>query len=254
MLEKQIQALGTVMKSPESRSLALDGSLSLMKFVLFEDYGAGVDLAKAAATFLFHTPTMLYWDKMWRYMCAVYKVPADHIKLAEKFNDDNPKYEAFVKKQMNLINQLNDDQKIDYFACLTRSYIYTGLEENLYLKLARFLTECTPGELQFLADVRYDERLDNTMMAASLYQYGLLMLEEQTDGKSKYILSDFGKSLKQNSLNFDEGIQGQVRLKSYNLLTPARLPEYMTSEDVDRMFENQEVILNAGSAKGPYWE
>ena len=182
-------------------------------------------------------------------MCAVYKIPADHIKLAEKFYDDNPKYEAFVKKQMNLINQLNDDQKIDYFACLTRSYIYTELEENLYLKLARFLTECTPGELQFLADMRYDVRLDNTMMAASLYQYGLLMLEEQTDGKSKYVLSDFGKSLKQNSLNFDEGIQGQTRLKSYDLLTPAKLPEYMTSEDVDRMFENQEVILDAGTAK-----
>ena len=197
MLEKQIHALGTVMKSPEFHSSALEGSLSLMKLVLFKDYGAGVDLAKASAELLFHTPTILYWDKMWRYMCGVYKVPEDHVKLAEKFYDDNPRYEAFVKKQMNLINQFSDDLKIDYFASLTRCYLYTGLEENLYLKLARFLTECTPGELQFLAETSYDARLDNTMMAASLYQYGLLMLEEQTDGKSKYVLSDLGKALKQ---------------------------------------------------------
>ena len=65
--------------------------------------------------------------------------------------------------------------------CLEK-YIYSGLEENLFLKLARFLNECTPGELQFLAETRYDARLDNTMMAASLYQYGLLMLETQENG------------------------------------------------------------------------
>ena len=63
MLERQIQALGTVMKSPEFHSRALDGALSLMKLVLFKDYGAGVDLAKASAELLFHTPTILYWDK-----------------------------------------------------------------------------------------------------------------------------------------------------------------------------------------------
>lgn len=250
MLERQIQALGTVMKSPEFHSRALDGSLSLMKLVLFKDYGAGVDLAKASAELLFHTPTILYWDKMWRYMCGVYKVPEDHIKLAEKFYDDNPRYEAFVKKQMNLINQFNDDQKIDYFACLTRCYLYTGLEENLYLKLARFLAECTPGELQFLSETRYDARLDNTMMAASLYQYGLLMLEEQADGKSKYVLSDFGKALKQNSLNFDDGLQGQVRLGSYRLLTPASLPGKATVEDIERLFQNQEIVLDAGTSQG----
>ena len=37
MLERQIQALGTVMKSPEFHSRALDGALSLMKLVLFKD-------------------------------------------------------------------------------------------------------------------------------------------------------------------------------------------------------------------------
>ena len=237
MLERQIQALGTVMKSPEFHSRALDGALSLMKLVLFKDYGAGVDLAKASAELLFHTPTILYWDKMWRYMCGVYKIPEDHLKLAEKFYDDNPRYEAFVKKQMNLINQYTDDLKIDYFACLTRCYIYSGLEENLYLKLARFLNECTPGELQFLAETSYDARLDNTMMAASLYQYGLLMLETQANGKSKYVLSDFGKALKQNSLNFDDGIQGQVRLGSYNQLTPANLPSLATDEDIMKLFQ-----------------
>lgn len=249
MLKNQIQALGTIMKSPESHTVMRDGAFSLMKYVLLNDYGSGLDAAKAAATLVFHTPTMLYWDKMWRYMCGVYKEPADQTRMAAKFCDDYPKYEAFVKKQMNLISEFNDDQKIDYFACLTRSYLYAGLEENLYLKLARFLTECTPGELEFLANTRIDARLDNTMMSASLYQYGLLMLEEQPDGTNKYVLSDFGKSLKQNSLNFDEGLSGQMRLYSYDVMSPAALPQYATSEDIDRMFEENGAGFGLGSTQ-----
>lgn len=237
MLNNQIRALGEIMKNPELHTLMKDGAFNLMKCVLLHDCGSAADAARAAAALVFHTPTMLYWDKMWRYMCGVYREPADNIKMAEKFCDDNPKYEAFVKKQMNMINEFNDDQKIDYFACLTRSYLYTGLQEDLYLKLARFLTECTPGELKFLANTNFSAQLDNTMMTASLYQYGLLMLKEGADGLSKYALSDFGKSLKQNSLNFDEGLSGQTRLSSYEVMSPAALPQHITNADIDRMIE-----------------
>lgn len=248
MLENQVQALGTIMKSSETRTLMSEGAFSLMKCVLFNDYGSGADSAKAAATLVFHTPTMLYWDKMWRYMCGVYMNPEDQIKLAEKFYDDNPKYEAFVKKQMHMINELNDDAKIDYYAQLTRSYLLTELQDGLYLKLAKFLSMCTPTELQFLEETPIEARLNNSMMAASLYQYGLLALEKQEDGTSRYVLSDFAISLKQNSLNFDEGVCGQKRLTSYEMMTPASLPEYATADDIGKLFENQEIIMDGGTA------
>lgn len=85
-------------------------------------------------------------------------------------------------------------------------------------------------------------------MTASLYQYGLLALVKQEDGTSKYILSDFAIALKQNSLNFDEGVHGQARLSSYDMMTPASLPEYAAAEDLGEVLENQEKLFDGGSA------
>lgn len=170
LLENQIGALGAIWRDPESCRLLRDSVFSLMKMVLFGDAGSGADALRSIAQF--HTPTVLYWDKMWRYTNGVFRDPVDQVKLAEKFYCDDPQYKAFVKRQMNLINEINDDEKIDYFAMLTRSFLCTEMDEQLYLKLARFLTMCTPGELRFLRDVRYADRIHNSMMAYSVYEYG----------------------------------------------------------------------------------
>lgn len=252
MLNNQIQALGAIWRNPESRELIKDGVFSLMKLVFFEDLGSGADALRTILKF--HTPTVLFWDKMWRYMNGLFRDPIDQMKMAEKFLDDDPEYEAFVKRQMNLINEFDDDQKIDYFAMLTRSFLYTEMDKHLYLKLAKFLSMCTPGELAFLKGIRYNDKVSNSMMASSVYQYGLLMLEYQGDGTPMFVLSDFGKALKQNSLNFDEGNGSMKRLVSYDALIPAELNQFATADDIDRLFENQEIILNAGSSREPYWE
>ena len=152
--------------------------------------------------------------------------------MAQKFEKDNPKYISFVKKMMNLINEFSDDMKIDYLASLTRCYLFTDLEDGLYLKLAKFRSMCTPTELDFLAESSIDAQFDNSMMAASLYQYGLLAYKKQEDGSVKYVLSDFGIALKQNSLNFDDGMHGQKRLCSYDMMTPSELPSFITSEEI----------------------
>lgn len=247
MLDNQIQTLGAIWRNPESRGQIKDGAFSLMKLVLFKDLGSGADAVRTLIKF--HTPTVLYWDKMWRYTNGVFRDPIDQIKMSEKFYDDDDKYKEFVKRQMNLINEINDDLKIDYFSMLTRSFLYTDMDQLLYLKLAKFLTICTPGELDFLRDVRYDDKLSNSMMASSVYQYGLLMLEYQEDGSPRFVLSDFGKALKQNSLNFDDGINGQNRIVSYDAMIPAELTHYATADDIDKLFQNQELIMDGGTSQ-----
>ena len=98
---------------------------------------------------------------------------------------------------------------------------------------------CTLEELEFLEMAQMDENFENSMMVSSLYQYGLFATNRREDGTTNYILSDFGKSLKQNCLNFDEGLQGQKRLSSYSMMMPEELPRYATNEDIDKLFENQ---------------
>lgn len=80
------------------------------------------------------------------------------------------------------------------------------------------------------------------------------MLEYQDDGKPVFVLSDFGKALKQNSLYFDDGIKGQKRLISYDAMIPAELQGFATNEDIDKLFQNQELILDGGNAQGFSWE
>ena len=69
-------------------------------------------------------------------------------------------------------------------------------------------------------------------MISSLYQYGLFMQSEDDD-ETRYVLSDYGKALKQNSLNFDEGLQGQKRFSTYGDMAPLNLLEAATWEDME---------------------
>ena len=73
------------------------------------------------------------------YMFGTFRNYAEQVKMAGKFNEENMDYEKFVKRQIHLINEINDDKKVDYFAQLTRCYLLTEMENALYYKLARFL-------------------------------------------------------------------------------------------------------------------
>lgn len=250
MLENQLQALCAIWRDQELRGLMKDSVFSLMKLVFFKDAGSGADALRSIAQF--HTPTILYWDKMWRYTNGVFRDSTDQIKLAEKFNPDDPEYKAFVKKQMNLINEMNDDKKIDFFAMLTRSFLYTEMDKQLYSKLARFLAMCTPEELEFLRDMRYDDRIANSMMAYSVYQYGLLVPEYSGGYEPGFVLSDFGKSLKQNALNFDDGIGNQKRIVSYDAMIPMELNRFASEEDIDRLYQNQVALEGSVGPRYPW--
>ena len=170
--------------------------------------------------------------------------------MAGKFNYDNGDYEKFVKKQIHLINEINDDKKVDYFAQLTRCYLLTEMEDALFYKLARFLTLCTPEELDYISSFGYEETTALTAMVSSLYQYGLFDQKEKENGGVDYILSGFAKALKSNSLNFDEGTAGRVRILSYEQIAPLSISEPMTFEDLDEVFSKNQIVFNAnGSAE-----
>ena len=118
-------------------------------------------------------------------------------RMAQKFNDDNKDYAAFVKRQIHLIDALDDDRKVDYFAALTRSFLITGLDKELYFKLCKFLSICTPEELLFMEQCSYDFKSGNTAMISSLFQYGLFTSGSDNEtGGTYYLLSDFAKTLK----------------------------------------------------------
>jgi hypothetical protein len=233
MFENQITALTTILKDKDIHEYAGDAFWNIIKAVSFGDVGALLDSSVDIKNLLFHAPTVLFWDKMQRYMFGTFRDYSEQVKMASKFNCHNNDYENFVKKQIYLINEINDDQKVEYFAQLTRCYLLTEMDNALFYKLARFLTICTSEELCYIASFKYDETTELTAMVSSLYQYGLFEQQGKENGGVDYVLSGFAKALKSNSLNFDEEISDREKIVSYAQITPLNISEPMTFEDLN---------------------
>lgn len=239
MIEKQIAALTTILKDRDIHEYAGDAFLNIVKAVSLGDVGALLDSSVDIKNLLFHTPTILFWDKMQRYMFGTFRDYTEQVKMAGKFNEDNKDYEKFVKRQIYLINEINDDKKVDYFAQLTRCYLLTEMENALYYKLAKFLVMCTPEELDYIASFGYEETTNLTVMVSSLYQYGLFEQQEKQHGGVDYVLSGFAKALKYNSLNFNEGISGRNRIVSYSQIAPLSISEPMKTSQQQQQTDLQ---------------
>ena len=153
------------------------------------------------------------------------------------------------KKPIHLINEMNDDGKIDYFAMLTRCYLLNEMEEALYYKLARFINICIPEELEYIKDFDYNRKSKLNTIISSLYQYGLFDQDEKEHGGVDYVLSSFAKALKSNSLNFDEGLNCTDRILSYSQMSPLKIAEPATWEDIGNIINNNEVVINGASHK-----
>ena len=169
--------------------------------------------------------------------------------MSAKFTNDNSDYEAFVKKQIHLINEMNDDKKIDYFAMLTRCYLLFEMEDALYYKLARFINICTPEELEYIKAFDFNRKSKLNVIISSLYQYGLFDQIEKEHGGVDYELSSFAKALKSNSLNFSEELNGTTSILSYNQISPLKIAEPATWEDIESILNDEEVIINGNGHK-----
>ncbi len=244
MFDKQVTALTAILKDKDIREYSGDAFWNIIKAVVLGDVGALLDATNDLKNILFHTPTVLFWDKMQRYLFGTFRDYSDQVRMSAKFTEDNSEYEAFVKKQIHLINEMNDDRKIDYFAMLTRCFLLTNMEDALYYKLARFINICTPEELEYIKSFDYDKKSEINAVISSLYQYGLFDQAEKEHGGVDYVLSGFAKALKDNSLNFDEGLHGRVRILSYEQIPPLNIAEPATWDDIDSIINNNDVVID----------
>lgn len=231
MFDKQVAALATILKDKDIREYSGDAFWNIIKAVVLGDVGALLDATGDLKNILFHTPTVLFWDKMERYLFGTFRDYDEQVKMSAKFTEDNSHYEAFVKRQIHLINEMDDDRKIDYFAMLTRCFLLNDMENALYYKLARFINICTPEELEYIKSFDYDGKSEINAIISSLYQYGLFEQEVNEHGDVAYVLSGFAEALKENSLNFEEGLNGRNRILAYNQISPLSIVEPTTWHD-----------------------
>ena len=76
-----------------------------------------------------------------------------------------------------------------------------------------------------------------------------LIRKKRSKGGVDYILSDFAKALKDNSLNFDEGLNGRNRILAYDQITPLSIAEPATWQDLDKIFNNNDIVIDGNGHK-----
>lgn len=189
-----------------------------------------------------HLPTYIFWYKMERFLRGTFYSMEDQVKMARKFDPNTDEYARYVEDLIQFVDQIENIEKVDYYAALTRAFLLTEMEKRLYYKLSKFLLLCTRDELEYVRIVPYDFHSENTAEISALYQFGLFTQSEDTDETNTvYVLSDFAKALKQNCLNFEEGVGIEKRLVSYDSLKPLNNPEKVnaiTPEEIDKLWDN----------------
>ena len=248
MLENQINALTRILRDEDIHKYDGDAFCNIIKAVYLGDIGALLDVGKDVKEIIFNIPAILFWDKMKRYMFGTFNDFSEQVKLAEKFNRRNKNYNEFVKKQIHLINEINDDKKVDYFAQLTRCYLLYEMEDALFYKLARFITLCTLEELEYISSFGYKATTVLTAKVSSLYQYGLFEQKEKESEGVDYVLSGFAKALKSDSLNFGDKTNKENPILTYDEIVPLSIPEPMNGEDLVSIFNSNEFVINGGGA------
>lgn len=89
MFEKQINALTTILRDKDIKEYSGDLFYNIIKAVALGDVDALLDTAGDVKNIIFHTPTILFWDKMQRYLFGTFKNFDDQVKMSEKFTNNN---------------------------------------------------------------------------------------------------------------------------------------------------------------------
>lgn len=213
MLDNQIAKLKSIISDEDLKEYAGDAFWGLISCVISADPVVGIVSIQDVKKLVFHFPTVIFWNKMGRFLQGTFSNYDEQVKLAARFNGDNSKYTEFVKKLIYTIDKIDDDEKVDRFANLTRCFLLTDLQPELFFKLSKFIVMCTPKELEYLEGTAELEILPNSTMVFALCQYGLLVKRDMLS--DEYVLSDFAKALKQNCLNFNDGIGRSIRITGY---------------------------------------
>ena len=137
MLDNQIAKLKSIISDEDLKEYAGDAFWGLISCVISADPVVGIVSIQDVKKLVFHFPTVIFWNKMGRFLQGTFSNYDEQVKLAARFNGDNSKYTEFVKKLIYTIDKIDDDEKVDRFANLTRCFLLTDLQPELFFKLSK---------------------------------------------------------------------------------------------------------------------
>jgi len=128
-----------------------------------------------AGKFIISVSDIIFWDKMKRFLLGTYIDYEAQINMSAKFSRDNEDWIDFTKRQIHILNEIDDDIKIDYYANCTRAFLLEMIDKPLYFKLATILKSTVREDLDYLAkNIDNKGQLPYNIYSLSLTQHGLV--------------------------------------------------------------------------------
>ena len=89
MLDEQLNELASIVKNDDLKEYAGDAFWNLIQAVISKDPISGTLAAKDVKQIVFHMPTVIFWNKIKRFLQGTYKDYGEQVKMASRFNNDN---------------------------------------------------------------------------------------------------------------------------------------------------------------------
>lgn len=200
-----------IIKNKNMQDYKDDAIWELIQYIFTGDVFSGISSIKNIKDMIFHAPTIIFWNKMQKFLLSTYRNFEEQVKMSSKFSKDNKKYQDFVLQMMETVDKLDDEIKVDYYSNITRSFFLELIDEDLFYKFRQILMSCNISELKYIDSKNKNSRFDYDIMTFSLKNYGLVDLKSDHDS-NYYQLTQLALKLKEHALNSDDNVKQKTTI------------------------------------------
>ena len=190
-------------------------------------------------------PQKMFYGKLYTILNEMNVGWKEKIKLSEKLIKKIGSNKKASQQFLSWIDAITDLRKIKYYANAFRCWLVCEIESELLFKIISLLDRLTSYDLDYIASFGIDDiKTPDIRMSYLVGEH----IFSQCEDNECYHLTSLGKMLKDNCLNYDDGLNGRKRVLSMNDLSQAVLFGTATEESVEKFFKNGEIIIDGGSA------
>ncbi|MBE6599259.1 MAG: hypothetical protein E7638_07455 [Ruminococcaceae bacterium] len=210
MLDRITNGIVAIVKDDDIKNLSKKSLLDFVNIVLNKELFASTlahgEFAIDIKKLLWQIPNAIFWDKMYRFMIGTYSNYEYQIKMCEKFHTDNKQFKQFVKKQIQIIEKLDFDDKVNWFSNLTRAFLLELIDEHEYFNFSFALRMISTENLTYLKKIITMNDVKENSILSLFYQHSLVNKFTPTtygSSTSEYNISDAGIKLLKYGIDVD---------------------------------------------------
>lgn len=190
-----VNKIVSVLKSQETKEFVNSSTEDIIKAFAFQDAESIVKSGVGTIDYVVSIKDILFWNKVKIWLSNIYDNPDMEVKISSKFAEDNDKYVDYTKRQLQYITEIDEDEKIDYYANLTRAWLIGYIDSSIYFKLVYLLKIFTLEELKYLRDDYNEVEFTTTNFYIKEYErHGIVEIVQETDqGNTVYRYSHLAK-------------------------------------------------------------